>query len=302
MPIAVVCPGVGCGKKFKVSDEQAGRRAKCPACQTPLTIPAAAAPEAEPHQKPTAAPPPGTPALFTRLKLVVRGKAFTGFKLGGAAKVTHRVYAPDDKKTPLAVVRKEKRPFDLLGMLFGSTKPVRWDVREDEGGDNLVSLVVRRTTASKLSSLAPTQVDADLLDTAGQKVGTFKLRGQVLGNRADLTFVDTDGEPLAAIGAMGSAADLVGLAVSLPDGRRLGTVRSEAMADAVDAVQQGKAKLTVSGFGDPEGHVAEVAPAGAGDPAAHRLLLALAVLVEVTGIGRRNTAPAPMHSPRRGRR
>ena len=45
-PISVVC---GCGKKFRARRELAGKRAKCPACEGALTIPAARRPvEAKP--------------------------------------------------------------------------------------------------------------------------------------------------------------------------------------------------------------------------------------------------------------
>lgn len=39
MPIPVVCSG--CGKNLKAPDTAAGKRTKCPACQTPIEIPAA---------------------------------------------------------------------------------------------------------------------------------------------------------------------------------------------------------------------------------------------------------------------
>lgn len=40
MPIPVSC---SCGKSFRVTDEYAGKRAKCPACGTGLTVPKAEA-------------------------------------------------------------------------------------------------------------------------------------------------------------------------------------------------------------------------------------------------------------------
>lgn len=36
MPIAFACT---CGKTFKVADEQAGKKTKCPACAAPLVVP-----------------------------------------------------------------------------------------------------------------------------------------------------------------------------------------------------------------------------------------------------------------------
>src|SRR3954470_10676846 len=39
MPIAVRCPNAACARSFRVQDAAAGRRGKCPACGTPITIP-----------------------------------------------------------------------------------------------------------------------------------------------------------------------------------------------------------------------------------------------------------------------
>jgi hypothetical protein len=47
MPISFPCPG--CKKTLKVADHLAGKKAKCPGCQTPLTIPMPAAPKATPQ-------------------------------------------------------------------------------------------------------------------------------------------------------------------------------------------------------------------------------------------------------------
>lgn len=54
MPIAFACPG--CAKSFRVADELAGRRSKCPACGTSLTVPAGA--EAFAAAPTPSAPPP----------------------------------------------------------------------------------------------------------------------------------------------------------------------------------------------------------------------------------------------------
>ncbi len=62
MPISFPCPG--CKKTIKVADKLAGKRAKCPGCQTPITIPGLAdsattpAPAAKPASKPTEQKPP----------------------------------------------------------------------------------------------------------------------------------------------------------------------------------------------------------------------------------------------------
>lgn len=58
MPIPVVCPG--CSIRLKAADTSAGKRIKCPKCQTPVDVPAAEAPAPEP-------PPPPKP----RVSLVV---------------------------------------------------------------------------------------------------------------------------------------------------------------------------------------------------------------------------------------
>ncbi len=44
MSISFACD---CGKQLKVADAHAGKRAKCPACGNPVTVPAAPPPPAE---------------------------------------------------------------------------------------------------------------------------------------------------------------------------------------------------------------------------------------------------------------
>lgn len=46
--------GCKCGKQFKVKDEHAGRKGRCPACGTQLTVPATRAAERKPATVPTA--------------------------------------------------------------------------------------------------------------------------------------------------------------------------------------------------------------------------------------------------------
>jgi ribosomal protein S27E len=58
MPIKVKCPNADCGKVATVKDEFAGKRAKCPACGTIMTIPNGAGVAAAPAAHRPAAPPP----------------------------------------------------------------------------------------------------------------------------------------------------------------------------------------------------------------------------------------------------
>jgi ribosomal protein S27E len=58
MPIKVKCPNADCGKVATVKDEFAGKRAKCPACGTIMTIPNGAGAAAAPAAARPAAPPP----------------------------------------------------------------------------------------------------------------------------------------------------------------------------------------------------------------------------------------------------
>lgn len=60
MAIAVSCKQ--CGKSFKAKDELAGRAVRCPGCQNPLKIPAAAATSAPFMAKSAAAKPVGKPS------------------------------------------------------------------------------------------------------------------------------------------------------------------------------------------------------------------------------------------------
>lgn len=48
MPVETIC--TGCGKRLRVSDEHAGKLARCPQCQTTYTVPAAAAATGMPSQ------------------------------------------------------------------------------------------------------------------------------------------------------------------------------------------------------------------------------------------------------------
>jgi hypothetical protein len=67
MPITARCPNAACGKTLKVKDELAGKKVKCPACASVLTIPsanaapAASAPPAPARPKPAAKPPAPKP-------------------------------------------------------------------------------------------------------------------------------------------------------------------------------------------------------------------------------------------------
>jgi hypothetical protein len=63
MPIKVVC---ACGAAFAAKDELAGRTVKCPKCQQPLAIRAAAAPAAPAAKAPAAKAPPQKPAAPPR--------------------------------------------------------------------------------------------------------------------------------------------------------------------------------------------------------------------------------------------
>jgi ribosomal protein S27E len=58
MPIKVKCPNADCGKVATVKDEFAGKRAKCPACGTIMTIPNGTGVAAAPAAHHPAAPPP----------------------------------------------------------------------------------------------------------------------------------------------------------------------------------------------------------------------------------------------------
>src|SRR5688500_11679797 len=68
MPIEAKCPG--CGRVLKAPDKAAGKRVKCPSCETAVPVPAtageAAARPTQPAQRPAApkrplAPPPRRP-------------------------------------------------------------------------------------------------------------------------------------------------------------------------------------------------------------------------------------------------
>jgi hypothetical protein len=248
------------------------------------------------------APEPAEDGVFSSAKVVVRAKGFMGIRFAGSAKVTHRIFLPEEKKQPLAVVRQEKIPFSLMGLFGLANPPVRLDIRETENGENLLTLKFMKTAISQLSSKLPAQINIDLEDPDGEPYAKFEFRGGLFSNKAEMKVVDAEGGDLAEVKRLSSSADGVGLVLIDAKGRTLGTVRTEAMSDMAEVMKSGKAKMSFSVGGGAEGHVAEVDSDRLGKPLAHRLLVALAVIVEATGIGKKDTSAAPMGPPRRGRR
>jgi hypothetical protein len=315
MPLTVTCGNSECNKQFQVKDEFAGRRGKCPGCGGVVQVPAAEAKPVVAAAKPVAASAPPKPVVpskaappdpvedgvFSSAKVAVRAKGFMGIRFAGSAKVTHRIFLPEEKKQPLAVVRQEKIPFSLMGLFGLANPPVRLDIRETESGENLLTLKFMKTAISQLSSKLPAQINIDIEDGGGEPYGRFEFRGGLYSNKAEMKVVDGDGNDLAEVKRLSSSADGIGLALVDPKGRTLGTVRTEAMDDVAEVMKTGKAKMSFSA-GGAEGHVAEIDPGRLGKPLAHRLVVALAVIVEATGIGKKDTGSAPMGPPRRGRR
>ena len=89
MPIKVQC---ACGKAFAAKDELAGKTVKCPSCQKPLKIPAAAPTTAKQPEKQTAA----TAAKPGQAKPPTAGKAVTPSKPAAAPSRPATPAAPSD--------------------------------------------------------------------------------------------------------------------------------------------------------------------------------------------------------------
>ena len=103
MPITVTC---SCGKRFRVRDEHAGKRGKCPSCGAAVTIPApgAEAPPSDGRVCPACARPLAPEAVFcvncgydvrAGKKLSVR-TSVTGLQQG---KKGHRSDLPEELRT-----------------------------------------------------------------------------------------------------------------------------------------------------------------------------------------------------------
>lgn len=300
MPIRVTCPIPSCAKKLSVKDELAGKRVKCPGCQTPIQIPAAEAPPEPafeylvPDQEPEPpAPPPsrgvggvvGLPSELQVPRLVVRAKG--GFQLFAnlnpfvlPAKVLLNVEEPGTKKV-LAIVRRERQSgFDWKKRILGiETKPFRYDVRFRENGPNLMSVSVTRPVAVQLNVFAADELLYELLDGDGVSLGRFRMKQKLF--KTDFSFRGPDDLVKAEIKhevTRGSAA----FVVRSPGGQQIGRVLSEGMLKLEEKLATGKGGFSVTTTGifhGSEGFVAEVADNLVGKPAAHLLVVGLGVIV-----------------------
>src|SRR5437588_12280204 len=106
MPLQVQCSNASCAKVLRVKDEFAGKVVKCPACQTPLKIPAARAiaPAAKPVVKQAAPARSAAPAVAPAKKA---GAAPSAKKTAPASPPPMRAVA---KQAPPAKAEGQARP------------------------------------------------------------------------------------------------------------------------------------------------------------------------------------------------
>ncbi len=316
MPIRVSCPNPNCSKVLNVKGELAGKRVKCPECQTPIEIPAVqpapvvSAPVAAVRATPAAAAPiaaarpqepprsgvAGLPEALLKHQILIRKKRpkfFEGFiknPFVEAAKVTHTVEDYETKQV-IGFVRKEREEgFDWKKRILGvQTRPERYDVRETENGPNLLSVLIYRPLEVQLNPLALDEKFYEIRDAADLMLGRFRMKQKLF--RADFSFRGPDDQVRAEVKwNIDKKNGLSSLVVVLPNGQLLGRVVSEGTLEAEQRAAAGKMVYVVHAtvFSN-KGHLAEVAPDLVGKPPAHLLTLGLAVIVMATGFGKSMT-------------
>ncbi len=103
MSIAVAC---ACGKRFKAKDEYAGKRAKCPACGQPLTIPQ---------------PPPAKPATDDEIMALAEPEVFQPAARASTTKKPTAAAAVASARVP--PLSKSSRPASKGAMPMISISP-----------------------------------------------------------------------------------------------------------------------------------------------------------------------------------
>ncbi|VTS06901.1 hypothetical protein [Tuwongella immobilis] len=269
----------------------------------PTDFASADADAAEPSASEPADPEPDLNSpVFQHARLVVRPKAgFIGF--GGNARITHQLF-PASGDDSIANVRKEKQPFSvkatLLGMIGLGQSPIVLTV-SDEESQELLRMEFLPSVLSQMLSRVSKKFAVDL-SVGRSKLGQFRFKGGLLSSTAELLAVDSRGNTLAEVRRLSDSTNGIGLVMLDANEHAWGTIRTEGMSDVADTLKNGKMRVKFSAGGGSEGHVAEVDAAFVGQRRVHLFLLALAILVEATGIGKRETgARSAAPSPRRRR-
>lgn len=135
MPIEFACE---CGKQLKVADEHAGKRAKCPACKNPVTVPAAELPPV-----PSPSPEPDEDAAFRALSEgpdpVPTNREWRAPDVPNSPPPPVRPPAPfsakpPEKKGPIPKPKKSRDPFAEPGR--------KWAVDWSQVGGGIVGILL----------------------------------------------------------------------------------------------------------------------------------------------------------------
>lgn len=304
MPILVTCGDSACRKSLRVKDELAGKTIKCPACQKPIRV--SLPPSAEPS-----APNPAVlakraesiaPAATTRTnsrsvdrqsksiasvltlpRLVLRPKR--GLK---------GIFSTDldilDAETREVVGLAGDRTKKLLGLFKVNPNTERWEILDDDGE---VLFGIQITKERGFVSGNVEGIECDLHDRKERPLGgyRYKLKGVVMKGW-QLGLVDAEGEGIARVSiASGNvmAGEAPRITLSSLDGQELGYIAHKGITDVMAMMKQKKAEGKKFGMvnqvGEP-GLEVTVAEDSVGDLDIHRALIALAVIVEVTKIGK----------------
>jgi hypothetical protein len=310
MPIKVKCPNPDCGKSLNAKDELAGKTLKCPACQTPVTLPRAAAAPAVPQQQvqrqaPAAAKAPAKPAQPAKaaVQTTAPAKAAAPKKQAPPPPSDAEEDAEGDAESGAweesamlqhARFMTKAHLFSFWGKKFTISNP---DTKEELGKAKEIlpfwkvivppvarrflptAIEVRETddgpvlfTVQKWPGLISFLDTVEILDDQKQKIGHFKVK--IFSLLGGFDVFDAENQEVAKVEArITPRPRLVFVAT---DGRELGHVSSEfAEAKGVKFVV-GKVGLTVS-----------MADEMKDDIQVKVLVLATTLAMELTGAGTR---------------
>jgi DNA-directed RNA polymerase subunit RPC12/RpoP len=108
MPISITC--TGCQKKFPLRDEMAGRKVRCPDCETVLVVPLVQSDELE-FEADSGAGPDGLHPALNRDRFLLRQKLMT---------VSEKYVVCDDEQRPILYVERPAHFWRNLGAIFAT--------------------------------------------------------------------------------------------------------------------------------------------------------------------------------------
>ena len=316
MPISVTCGS--CTTKLKAPETASGRKVKCPKCGTSVPVPAdkatppaaagkaapvsagpapsdlqaaPAKPKAVPSRTSESHPLLSLPRLLLRPKKGFRNLFNTDLDIVNA-----------ETKEPVGVARDQSKKlfgvFKVNVNLFGWTKVAQWEIADAAGGPSFFTVKIVKDHDFVNGDVKG--IDCILLDPKEEMIACFRynLKGIIKQGWA-LSLLDKNEEEIARVGIQSGkvmAGEAPRIKLCSPDGHEHGSIVHKGMADVMAMVKdmkaQGKKFGMVGQLGEP-GLEVIVAEDSVGNVAIHRGLLALAVLVEVTKIGKSQVSLRP---------